>query len=162
MILHPPQWQRVRQLLAEGALGRLWRIDGAFSYNNRDAANIRNQAGMGGGGLRDIGVYVIGGTRFATGLEGTEVQARIHADPRRTLADREPLRAAGGGLQPRGARGRGLCLPARVLARHPGDGRHGLCQRPVLGSSPTRAKLIRPTRPDSGSIDVGLPDVALG
>jgi predicted dehydrogenase len=77
MIVFHPQWQRARQLLAEGAIGRLWRIDGAFSFNNRDAGNIRNQAGMGGGGLRDIGVYVMGGTRFATGLEPTQVQARI-------------------------------------------------------------------------------------
>ena len=77
MIVHHPQWQRARQLLADGAVGRLWRIDGAFSFNNRDAGNIRNQAGMGGGGLRDIGVYVMGGARFATGLEATDVQARI-------------------------------------------------------------------------------------
>ena len=77
MIVHHPQWQRARQLLAEGAVGRLWRIDGAFSFNSRDAANIRNQAAMGGGGLRDIGVYVMGGARFATGLEATDVQARI-------------------------------------------------------------------------------------
>jgi predicted dehydrogenase len=77
MIVHHPQWQRARKLLADGAVGRLWRIDGAFSFNNRDAGNIRNQAGMGGGGLRDIGVYVMGGTRFATGLEATNVLARI-------------------------------------------------------------------------------------
>ena len=77
MIVHHPQWQRARQLLADGAVGRLWRIDGAFSFNNRDAGNIRNQADMGGGGLRDIGVYVMGGARFATGLEATNVQARI-------------------------------------------------------------------------------------
>jgi len=77
MIVHHPQWQRARQLLADRAVGRLWRIDGAFSFNNRDVGNIRNQAGMGGGGLRDIGVYVMGGTRFATGLEATDVQARI-------------------------------------------------------------------------------------
>jgi predicted dehydrogenase len=77
MIVFHPQWQRTRQLLAEGAIGRLWRIDGAFSFNNRDAANIRNQAGMGGGGLRDIGVYVMGSARYATGLEPTDVQARI-------------------------------------------------------------------------------------
>ena len=80
MIVHHPQWQRVRQLLAEGAIGRLWRIDGAFSFNNRDAGNIRNQAAAGGGGLRDIGVYVLGGARFATGLEPTDVQARIQWD----------------------------------------------------------------------------------
>jgi predicted dehydrogenase len=77
MIAHHPQWQRARQLLADGAVGRLWRIDGAFSFDNRDMGNIRNQAGMGGGGLRDIGVYVMGGARFATGLEPTDVQARI-------------------------------------------------------------------------------------
>lgn len=77
MIVHHPQWQRARKLLADGAIGRLWRIDGAFSFNNRDAGNIRNQAGMGGGGLRDIGVYVMGSARFATGLEATDVQARI-------------------------------------------------------------------------------------
>jgi predicted dehydrogenase len=77
MIVHHPQWQRARELLADGAVGRLWRIDGAFSYNNRDAGNIRNQAAMGGGGLRDIGVYVMGGARFATGLEATDVRARI-------------------------------------------------------------------------------------
>ena len=77
MIVHHPQWQRARELLADGAVGRLWRIDGAFSFNNRDAGNIRNRADMGGGGLRDIGVYVMGGARFATGLEPTGVQARI-------------------------------------------------------------------------------------
>ncbi len=77
MIVHHPQWQRARQLLADGAVGRLWRIDGAFSFNNRDASNIRNRPDMGGGGLRDIGVYVMGGARFVTGLEPTDVRARI-------------------------------------------------------------------------------------
>lgn len=77
MIVHHPQWQRARQLLADGAVGKLWRIDGAFSFNNRDVGNIRNRADMGGGGLRDIGVYVMGGARFATGLEPADVQARI-------------------------------------------------------------------------------------
>lgn len=77
MIVHHPQWQRARQLLAEGAVGRLWRVDAAFSYRNPDAGNIRNRADAGGGGLRDIGVYVVGGARFATGLEPTGVQAQM-------------------------------------------------------------------------------------
>jgi len=80
MIVHHPQWQRARQLLADGAVGRLWRIDAAFSFNNRDPGNIRNRADMGGGGLRDIGVYVMGGARFATGVEATQVEARIQWD----------------------------------------------------------------------------------
>lgn len=77
MIVHHPQWQRARQLLADGAVGRVWRIDGAFSFNNRDPGNIRNQAATGGGGLRDIGVYMLGGPRFATGLEPAQVRARV-------------------------------------------------------------------------------------
>ena len=77
MIVHHPQWQRTRQLLADGAIGRLRRIDGAYAFNNRDAGNIRNRADTGGGGLRDIGVYVMGAARFATGLEPTDVHARI-------------------------------------------------------------------------------------
>jgi len=77
MIVHHPQWQRARKLLADGAVGKLWRIDGAFSFNNRDLSNIRNRADMGGGAPRDIGVYVMGAARFATGLEATDVRARI-------------------------------------------------------------------------------------
>ncbi len=77
MIVHHPQWQRARQLLADGAIGTLRRIDGAFSFDNRDPGNIRNQAALGGGGLRDIGVYVIGGARFATGLEPNDLRATI-------------------------------------------------------------------------------------
>ena len=77
MVVHHPQWHRVRQLLSDGAIGPLRRIDGAFAFNNRDKDNIRNQAGAGGGGLRDIGVYVLGGARFATGLEPTDIHARI-------------------------------------------------------------------------------------
>ena len=69
MIVHHPQWQRARQLLAEGAVGDLVHVNAAFTYFNDDAGNIRNQAAAGGGGLRDIGVYILGGTRFATGLE---------------------------------------------------------------------------------------------
>jgi predicted dehydrogenase len=78
MIVHHPQWQRVKSLLAEGAIGRLVHVDGAFSFDNRaETDNIRNQAAMGGGGLRDIGVYTMGSVRFATDAEPETVDARI-------------------------------------------------------------------------------------
>lgn len=77
MIVFHPQWQRVRHLLSEGAVGRLWSISGAFSFNNRDLRNIRNQAAMGGGSLRDIGVYTFGSARYATGLEPEDIAASI-------------------------------------------------------------------------------------
>lgn len=69
MIVHHPQWHKARALFQEGALGRLIHVDGVFTYNNPDPGNVRNQPNMGGGGLRDIGVYVFGAARFVTGQE---------------------------------------------------------------------------------------------
>jgi len=77
MILHHPQWHRARELIADGAIGTLLHIDGAFSFDNRDPANIRNRAETGGGGLRDIGVYPIGAARYVTGAEPALIHAHM-------------------------------------------------------------------------------------
>lgn len=77
MIVHHPQWQRTREMVQSGAIGALRHVTGAFSFDNRDMGNIRNQAQTGGGGLRDIGVYVFGSVRFVTGQEPVTVSARI-------------------------------------------------------------------------------------
>ncbi|CUH53265.1 Gfo/Idh/MocA family protein [Shimia marina] len=69
MIIHHPQWQRAKALLESGAIGNLCHVNAVFSYFNDDAGNIRNQADIGGGGLRDIGCYVLGGARYVTGQE---------------------------------------------------------------------------------------------
>ncbi len=69
MIVHHPQFQQARDLVQGGAIGRLRHVDAVFSYYNDDSANIRNQAGAGGGGLPDIGVYTLGAARFVTGQE---------------------------------------------------------------------------------------------
>ncbi len=84
MIVHHPQWQKMRALVQNGALGPLRRVSGTFSYDNRaDPANIRHQAKHGGGGLRDIGVYTIGGVRYVTGQEPLRIvssQITLEAD----------------------------------------------------------------------------------
>ncbi|PZQ52633.1 MAG: oxidoreductase [Rhodovulum sulfidophilum] len=77
MVTHHPQWHRVRALLAEGAIGPLRHVQGAFSFFNADAGNIRNQPELGGGALRDIGVYPSVTTRFATGLEPVAARAAL-------------------------------------------------------------------------------------
>ncbi|WP_010139353.1 Gfo/Idh/MocA family protein [Oceanicola sp. S124] len=69
MIVHHPQWQRVKALLAAGEIGELLQVNALFTYENSDMGNIRNKPETGGGGLRDIGVYTFGATRFATGQE---------------------------------------------------------------------------------------------
>lgn len=73
MIVHHPQWQRARALLAEGAIGKLMHVDGFFSYRNLDMDNIRNRPETGGGGIRDIGVYTYGSARFVTGQEPVSI-----------------------------------------------------------------------------------------
>jgi len=78
MIVHHPQWQRARQLVAEGAIGRILHADAAFSYDNRaDPGNIRNRPETGGGSVPDIGVYAYGSVRWATGAEPVALASRI-------------------------------------------------------------------------------------
>jgi len=74
MIVHHPQWQRARDLVQGGAIGRLVHVEGVFTYNNaQDAANVRNDPAKGGGGIPDIGVYTYGATRYVTGQEPVEI-----------------------------------------------------------------------------------------
>ena len=78
MIVHHPQFHRAKALVASGAIGTLQHVDAVFSYFNDDMGNIRNQAQVGGGGLRDIGVYIFGSARYVTGQEPETVSfARI-------------------------------------------------------------------------------------
>jgi predicted dehydrogenase len=81
MVVYTPVWKKVRQLLTEGAIGRLRHVQGAFTYFNRDAGNMRNIPELGGGGLPDIGVYPSITTRFATRLEPKRIQAVTERDP---------------------------------------------------------------------------------
>ncbi len=81
MVVYTPVWKKVRDLLSEGAIGRLRHVQGAFTYFNRDAGNMRNIPALGGGGLPDIGVYPSITTRFATGKEPQRIQAVTERDP---------------------------------------------------------------------------------
>jgi predicted dehydrogenase len=81
MVVYSPVWRKVRELIAEGAIGRLRHVQGAFTYFNRDPGNMRNVPELGGGGLPDIGVYPTITTRFATGKEPIRVQANTDRDP---------------------------------------------------------------------------------
>ena len=80
MVAHHPQWKHARSLIANGRIGRLVMVEGSFSYRNLDSSNIRNRRELGGGALRDIGVYPIVTTRLATGQEPRSVSAHIEWD----------------------------------------------------------------------------------
>src|SRR3954451_3136128 len=80
MVVYHPQWIKVRELIANGAIGRLRHVQGAFSYYNVDPNNMRNKLDLGGGALPDIGVYPTVSTRFSTGQEPLRIQATIERD----------------------------------------------------------------------------------
>ena len=77
---HHPQWQQVRRLLADGAVGTLQMVRGIFTFTLDDPGNIRAQAAMGGGGLRDVGIYPIGMTRWALQAEPEGITADIRIE----------------------------------------------------------------------------------
>ena len=80
MVAYHPQWHKVTELMADNAIGPLRQVQGAFTYNNMDPDNMRNQIGLGGGGLPDIGVYPTVTTRITTGREPLRVSASIKRD----------------------------------------------------------------------------------
>lgn len=82
MVPHHPQWEFVRDSLARGLLGELTLIEGSFTYFNDDPNALKNNPALGGGGVRDIGVYPVVTTRLATGLEPDRVHAEVEFDPR--------------------------------------------------------------------------------
>lgn len=78
MIVHHPQWLRVRELIQAGEIGQVDHVDTVFSYDNRaDPGNFRHRPEAGGGGIRDVGVYTYSSVRFATGAEPVDLSARI-------------------------------------------------------------------------------------
>jgi predicted dehydrogenase len=81
MYRHHPQWQRARQLVTEGAIGRLQTIQTFFSYYLDDPTNIRNRADIGGGALMDIGCYAISLARFVFDAEPARVCGLMERDP---------------------------------------------------------------------------------
>jgi predicted dehydrogenase len=81
MVRMHPQWLAVRDEVRSGRLGELRALEMVFSYFNRDPANVRNKADIGGGALMDIGCYPVTLSRFLFEAEPTRVIASIDRDP---------------------------------------------------------------------------------
>lgn len=81
MVAYHPQWHKVTELMADGAIGPLRQVQAAFAYRNLNPDDMRNQVALGGGGLPDIGVYPTVTTRITTGYEPLRVSASIKRDP---------------------------------------------------------------------------------
>jgi predicted dehydrogenase len=84
MVRTHPQWIRVMDLVQANRIGRVRSVVGQFSYNNPDPQNIRNIAEIGGGGLMDIGCYLIFFSRLVYQTEPRRVVGLIEEDETRT------------------------------------------------------------------------------
>jgi len=70
-----PQTLKVRELLAEGAIGRLHTVHASFGFPLADMTNIRLNADLGGGALMDAGSYPVSFVRMVAGERPARVQA---------------------------------------------------------------------------------------
>lgn len=65
-----PQTIKVRELIAEGAIGQVRAINAEFSFHaGRQWDNFRADQALGGGGLMDVGAYAVSFSRLAAGSE---------------------------------------------------------------------------------------------
>lgn len=73
MYRHHPQTRRVKEVIEQGALGKLRLIKGAFTFDLTRAGDVRLDPTLGGGSLWDVGCYPISFTRLLVGAEPGEV-----------------------------------------------------------------------------------------
>jgi len=75
MVRTHPQWIGARDIANSGRIGHARSIVGYFSFFNDDPANIRHVKAWGGGGILDIGCYLVNTARMI-----------FEAEPRRVCA----------------------------------------------------------------------------
>jgi len=67
MYRHNPQTKRLKELVADGAIGELRVVRSVFSYSLYDEDNIRLRTDVEGGALMDVGCYNVSGSRLLGG-----------------------------------------------------------------------------------------------
>lgn len=80
MVRTNPQWVRTLDMIEAGRIGQVRSVVGYFSYNNPDPQNIRNIRHAGGGGLMDIGCYLVYFSRLIFAEEPTRVVGLVDED----------------------------------------------------------------------------------
>lgn len=76
-----PLAQRVREICASGAIGKLRRLEGRFDAPIGDTDDIRYNRALGGGATMDLGCYPIHWMRMVTGMEPEVVSAKASERP---------------------------------------------------------------------------------
>ena len=81
MVRTHPQWLGALAIARSGRIGMVRSITGYFSFFNDDPANIRNVKAYGGGGILDIGCYLVNTARMIFEAEPGRVCALIEESP---------------------------------------------------------------------------------
>jgi predicted dehydrogenase len=76
-----PQWDKLEEALAAGRIGRPIAAQGVIAKRFMDPADIRNQAGLGGGAAYDLGTYVVSACNLVFGRAPLRVIAAMDIDP---------------------------------------------------------------------------------
>ncbi len=75
-----PQWQIVRRLLDEGAIGELRAVVAVFTFTVRNPGNVRRAPEYGGGSLYDVGSYCVNVSRWMFGRPPVSVSgSSVHS-----------------------------------------------------------------------------------
>lgn len=76
-----PAWDAVRQLIADGAIGRLTDVGTWFSFRTNRDGDYRLNFDAGGGALYDVGCYAVNVSRMLLGDEPQRVLGVARRDP---------------------------------------------------------------------------------
>ena len=73
MYRHHPQTKKAKELVNNGAIGKLQVIRGSFTFKIGNEDDVRLNASLGGGSIWDVGCYPISYSRLIAGSEAAEV-----------------------------------------------------------------------------------------
>ncbi|MEA2001558.1 MAG: Gfo/Idh/MocA family oxidoreductase [Actinomycetota bacterium] len=76
-----PAWQTVRNLIANGSIGRVTDIGVWFSFRSTRIGDYRLDFNAGGGALYDVGCYAVNLSRMLLGDEPVRVHGAARVDP---------------------------------------------------------------------------------
>ena len=76
-----PQWLAIERLLGAGTIGTVRAAQGTMARHFLDPNDIRNNPTLGGGGLYDLGSYIISACNLAFGRPPRRVVAALERDP---------------------------------------------------------------------------------
>jgi predicted dehydrogenase len=92
-----PQWQVVRRLLDEGAIGELRAVVAVFTFTVSDPQNVRRVPEYGGGSLYDVGSYCVNVSRWMFGRAPVAVSGSSVRSPEGVDEEFRGLLDFGGG-----------------------------------------------------------------